>query len=307
LKFYRTLSKADWHAFRAELNKLDFPTSLLKDTSEVDQAIDHLTHSISAALEKQFTKVPIIRGRPRLPDQIIELISERNSIHRRYHRHPSPELRSTRNRLSAVIRRRIKQHLRSFWDHKLSIFQPGDPAIWKTLRRFKAEPSHIPSWDNLNHPTLPDHITDDRGKAELFAEIIFQRNHVELNGSNPDEDMILATRSTPRPTPVPILPADAHRFFTSPLEISSYIGQLRARASPGVDGISSKCVRYLPFKTLSYLSLILNSCLSLQYFPKAWKHAIICPIHKKNKPRHDPNSYRPISLLPTLNSVIYFE
>lgn len=42
---------------------------------------------------------------------------------------------------------------------------------------------------------------------------------------------------------------------------------------------------------------IINAIFLLQHFPLSWKSATVIPILKPGKPTHDPNSYRPISLL----------
>jgi hypothetical protein len=47
-----------------------------------------------------------------------------------------------------------------------------------------------------------------------------------------------------------------------------------------------------------------NGILKLNYIPSDWKKSIIVPIHKGNKkPKSDPNSYRPVSLLCTIFKV----
>ena len=49
---------------------------------------------------------------------------------------------------------------------------------------------------------------------------------------------------------------------------------------------------------------IFNAILEVKYVPSLWKKSIIVPIHKgNNKPKADPNSYRPVSLLCTIFKV----
>ena len=55
---------------------------------------------------------------------------------------------------------------------------------------------------------------------------------------------------------------------------------------------------------IQVISNIFNNILKLNYIPSTWKKSIIVPIHKGNKkPKSDPNSYRPISLLCTILKV----
>jgi hypothetical protein len=50
-------------------------------------------------------------------------------------------------------------------------------------------------------------------------------------------------------------------------------------------------------------AVVYNSILRLCYFPVKWKYAQIIMIAKPGRPPTETNSYRPISLLPTLSKV----
>jgi hypothetical protein len=50
------------------------------------------------------------------------------------------------------------------------------------------------------------------------------------------------------------------------------------------------------------LHYIINAVVELQYFPQAWKNAIVIPIPKAGK-KSDPGNFRPISLLNTLGKL----
>ncbi|GFV52205.1 RNA-directed DNA polymerase from mobile element jockey [Trichonephila clavipes] len=56
-------------------------------------------------------------------------------------------------------------------------------------------------------------------------------------------------------------------------------------------------------KAIFILTSLINKILTLNYFPKAWKEAIIFPILKPGKNKNIPSSYRPISLLSTLSKI----
>lgn len=53
-----------------------------------------------------------------------------------------------------------------------------------------------------------------------------------------------------------------------------------------------------------FLTLIINCCLLLSYFPQKWKHAKVVAIKKPNKPPSQPTSYRPISLLSSISKIL---
>ena len=52
----------------------------------------------------------------------------------------------------------------------------------------------------------------------------------------------------------------------------------------------------------SPLTHIINTCIKLAYFPRAWKVARISPIPKADQPKSDQD-YRPISILPALSKI----
>ncbi|GFT35219.1 probable RNA-directed DNA polymerase from transposon X-element [Trichonephila clavipes] len=56
-------------------------------------------------------------------------------------------------------------------------------------------------------------------------------------------------------------------------------------------------------KAILILTILINKILTLNYFPKASKEAIIFPILKPGKNKNIPSSYRPISLLSTLSKI----
>lgn len=63
-----------------------------------------------------------------------------------------------------------------------------------------------------------------------------------------------------------------------------------------MDGVESLAVRRTQKATAPYLLQVMQACLALGYFPRAWKQACICLFLKPGRPSNDPASYRLISL-----------
>ncbi|GFV31724.1 probable RNA-directed DNA polymerase from transposon X-element [Trichonephila clavipes] len=88
-----------------------------------------------------------------------------------------------------------------------------------------------------------------------------------------------------------------------PTEIISYIKKSNSKKAPGKDGISYRMTKNFTLKAILILTILFNKILTLNYFSKSWKEAIIFPILKPGKNKNLPFSYRPISLLPTLSKI----
>jgi hypothetical protein len=87
-------------------------------------------------------------------------------------------------------------------------------------------------------------------------------------------------------------------------EVQEQIRKLKRRKAPRDDGISNTIICNFTSTTIRHLTVIFKAMLQLGYFPTQWKHANILAIPKTTKPPQDPDSYRPISLLPALSEVM---
>lgn len=81
-------------------------------------------------------------------------------------------------------------------------------------------------------------------------------------------------------------------------ELETTIQALKARKSPGSDGINNELYGHAPTSFLYKLLNFLSVCWIYRDIPKEWRIAIVIPIHKKGD-RDNPNNYRGISLLNT--------
>jgi hypothetical protein len=91
-------------------------------------------------------------------------------------------------------------------------------------------------------------------------------------------------------------------FRTSPSELKETIKKLPNNKAPGEDEIRTIVIKNLSNKAKVQFHYIINAVIELQYFPQAWKNAIIIPIPKAGK-KSDPGNFRPISLLNTLGKL----
>lgn len=172
--------------------------------------------------------------------------------------------------------------------------------FWRTFKAFTKDRTYrnnpmytkdgvqITSQDELEH--LVRHYEQQFKITEDQNDNFCHTNERRVNS-------IMQQRSTTNPTPTHINLNDreeAH-ITTNLREVKDLIKHL-PRKAPGISQINKQILSQVPDKTLQDLVTIYNASLQTGVFPTPFKHSIIIPIQKPNKP-NQPQNYRPISLL----------
>lgn len=88
-------------------------------------------------------------------------------------------------------------------------------------------------------------------------------------------------------------------------EVEGAIRRVRLGKAPGLDGMNAEMLRAMWREIPGWLLTMFNACLSSGCSPSAWKTVRVVVLPKSpEKPRTDPASYRPISLLPVLGKTL---
>ena len=87
-------------------------------------------------------------------------------------------------------------------------------------------------------------------------------------------------------------------------EIATTVKSLKNGKSADERHISTEHLKYGGRKLLEYLTVLVNWIFENLQIPKTLKSGIACPILKKGKPAHDPNSYRKITITNLIGKVI---
>ena len=91
-------------------------------------------------------------------------------------------------------------------------------------------------------------------------------------------------------------------FPTNELEVLKVISKMNNKKSCGHDLLSNYTLKASKDVALSYIVTLFNSCIQNGDFPGVYKIAQVIPLFKRGD-KENPNSYRPISLLPTLGKL----
>lgn len=221
------------------------------------------------------------------------------------------QLRSEKNCLTVLIERQIKAHHQQHWENRLQSVKLDN----NTFRKIKQLSGNIKHAETLaltcSNSGLS--LSNDHDKAELlgrYFEAVHNRNH--LIGNQPRSTLIdsemntLFVVSVSRTTFSQAASANSSYVFNPDrhiVSVKSLSDLLKARPnkkSVGVDGIPDIALKKMSHKAKIVVSMLFNQIYNSGYYPSAWKRAIVIPIYKNGKPKQDPNSYRPIALLPLL-------
>ena len=102
------------------------------------------------------------------------------------------------------------------------------------------------------------------------------------------------------------LDMDTFDKYNTPItrkELQNVIAR-KKNSSPGEDSIQYPFFKHLPSNAINILLDFYNTIWSRGDIPLAFKHAIITPIYKTDKPVSDPSSYRPIALTDHMGKIL---
>ncbi|CAK1548758.1 unnamed protein product [Leptosia nina] len=119
-----------------------------------------------------------------------------------------------------------------------------------------------------------------------------------INNFFPDDttDASDAHRSTRALMNRPINSPSEPKFTLT--EILNGLRQMNHKKAPGIDHLTSDICLQFALKFPDFITTLYNRCLTLEYFPLPWKHAVIKIIPKPGKDNYSQlSSFRPIGLI----------
>lgn len=280
----------DWDSFKLNLdNSLDLKTPL-KTTEQLDKEVQNFIQHIQQSAWENTPEIKRRSNRICYPREILELIAEKRKQRNKWHQSRSPEDKRKLNTLTKKLRRTIKK----FNDESINLHltelsndRNTEYSLWKATKSLKRPTTQIPPIKEENGTWA----TKDEEIASRFArhlENIFQPNEGEILNNNKYNNEHIKHNIKP----------------VTPKEVAQEIKiNIKPKKAPGYDLITGEVLRNLSSKAILKLTAIINASFRLRYVPNLWKVAEVIMIAKPGKPLHEANSYRPISLLPTMSKV----
>lgn len=92
--------------------------------------------------------------------------------------------------------------------------------------------------------------------------------------------------------------------FVKPGDIQWAISRRPSKKACGIDDIPDIALKRAGDVVFKFLAVLINHCLNLSYFPRAWKVALMVPIPKPGGNPENCSDYRPISLLSPFGKIL---
>lgn len=232
------------------------------------------------------------RRRSELPPNILAAIRDRRRLRRLWQHTRDPRHRIAFSRAADHCSTLLREHRFSKWeDFLLSLDERSCP--WKATRILTRE---TPPLSPLQSPQ--GLVFSEHAKANLLASHFEQHFTNDPADSHPDEADIIGRVNDILLTPTPM-----HLPPFSKQEVSETISRINVKKAPGPDQITGSIIKNAPPLLIDHLLVLFNAILATQHFPSQWKLSKLFVLLKAGKPPTQPNSYRPISLLPILSKV----
>jgi len=87
-------------------------------------------------------------------------------------------------------------------------------------------------------------------------------------------------------------------------EWSNILKSLPLNKATGPSGISNEMLQHIGLRTLHYLWILINACLTLNNMPQQWREAYVYPIPKPKEWKFNLSKTRPITLLETVRKAL---
>ena len=278
---YQNFKLADWRGFREESERLFARERPPRSCDSGEKAFRRilLTASkrhIPAGFRRDFV--------PGVPCDAVPLLSQRDALRRQ---NPTdPEIEALNRRIQEIT-------VSAAWDAwsqevEKASSNPSSTPFWHLLRRLSGKRTHQP-------PNQPIAFSSPRGP------IVYTKKKVIAKKFNKQYSCPVPHRQNPQTRrllrKIRKRPIDHSYTPFSLKDVANAVRGVKNSSAVGPDGLTNLHLRQLGPNGIAFLHTLFNLSLAHSNLPAIWKHALIIPVPKPNKPLNLSTSYRPISLL----------
>ena len=312
--------KADWQKINNNIENEMKKHQINHNSShiEINNHIEKLTNTITENIKNNVKKIKIQPHKIGLPPFIRELIKTKHKTRKQYQKTRHEYYKTEYNRLNKQIKTLIKQEHKNNWETKCNDLELKDNQdnTWKQLNQMmgsKKPKTKFPTLiiPNKNDKTKVIKYTKPEEKIQILTNTfkgIFTQDNIKpyfdnehkINTENELKKYTYET-STLRTLPSNYLETE-HKITKSDIETT--INELSTKTAHGPDNISNKIIKNIKPSILNILYTLYNISWHKGYHSTNWKTPLTILFNKPDKPKSDPNNYRPISLINSLSKIL---
>ena len=279
--------KANWFLYRHRTSELT--KDIVVQGRDINMVVKDFNASILRAAHEAIPRGSRKEYKPYWSNELQELEDALSEARRQAEVNPSQENNIRLQQVKAkFLKTKLHARRRSWRDKTSSLnFEKDGRKLWSLTKQLNDENS------NRARVTLEENGKVRTGKqaADQLAESYANESDIPVSAEKQREARReQRERHTNRATVEPMrLPITLH-------ELNSALKKLKAKKSPGPDGISNEMLTHLGSAAVCKLADIFNSSWEHGKLPQVWREAVMTPILKTGKDPKKATSYRPISL-----------
>lgn len=286
----KTVTRINFDKLKLELETQGWDDVCDNFTDDIDTLVDKFTFKINENINK-FTETINYSHKNRplkkwITPSLISAIRKRDTMHIKLKKQPfniklKQDYLNYRNILNSLIRKAKND----YYNNKFTEYKNNSKKRWECISELMGK-ERVYQEPKIDPKILNSYFVNVG--AEHAKKLLDSVNYIEI----------------PVPQSLNAPPVDS--MFLNPTcvnEILEVIGELKNSASPGVDGISTHCVKLISEHIVLPLEHIINRCFSVGYFPRVFKSAKIIALHKSGD-KANPENYRPISILNSFSKIM---
>lgn len=229
----------------------------------------------------------------------LRIIRQRNRIRRKFKRCSDRDRRQSLLTILKQLNRFVDFYLNrdrnERWSNFIQKLPAGRKKFWKISKTLKGKRASIPTL-SVNGVKL----STCKSKADAIADVFEQAHVITVNDRSTLDSKVAKIVNQVRNACNDTLEAS---MLTNGDELIEYVKEFKNNKAPGQDSISNTLLKNMPSSLFGMLANIFNFLLLNGIFPQIFKTAKVIPIHKKGKDPKSPSSYRPISLLSSIDKL----
>jgi exonuclease III len=307
----KTIIKRSDNFFEDVSNEIDTETimSVLSEEQDVNANCSNFVNILKQAVDK-FTTISKCRVNkykhkmsPWITYGIMRSIRSRDRLYKKLKKskpgsYEYEAMNSNLKTYNQILQKTIREARRLFYHGEFKECKNDVRKTWKTIDSALGR--------NKVDEKLPEYVEMVNEKIENPQEIVNTMNLHFAKIGNKLADSIALTgneKSFESYLSIHDQPSNGFYFETISTEQTEYIiDKLQSKNSCASDGVSTKLLKTLKGKISKPLTFIINQSFQNGCFPDVLKVAKVKSLFKKGD-LHDPNNYRPISILPSISKV----